>query len=201
MIPLHALLVYCGVYAVAIAVPGPAIVAIVARAVGGGFRSTIPAVIGNTIGDLVLMTLSALGLAVIARQMGGLFLVVRLAGAAYLIYLGYKFWTAPIQNEAPIATSAKQGFVSQLMVTLGNPKAIVMFVALMPTVVDLKALTIVGYAQLCMCTLVLLPGIEFAYAALASRAGQFLTSVVARRRMNKSAGAVMISAGIGVAVN
>jgi threonine/homoserine/homoserine lactone efflux protein len=201
MIPLHALLIYCGIYAIAIAVPGPGIVAIVARALGGGFRSTVPAVIGNTLGDLILMTLSALGLAVIARQMGSLFFIVKLGGAAYLIYLGTKFWTMPSANDAAIPGSARQGFVSQLMVTLGNPKAIVMFVALMPTVVDLNKLTVPGYLQLCLCTLVLIPGIEFSYAALASKAGRFLTSAVARRRMNKSAGAIMIGAGIGVAVN
>ena len=96
MIPLHNLLLYCGIYAAAIATPGPGIFAIIARALNGGFRSTIPAVIGNTLGDLILMSLSALGLAVVARQMGGLFLIVKLAGAAYLIWLGYKSWTAPV---------------------------------------------------------------------------------------------------------
>ena len=80
MIALHSLLLYCGIYAVAIATPGPGIFAIIARALGGGFRSTIPAVLGNTLGDLILMSLSALGLAMVARQMGGLFLAVKLAG-------------------------------------------------------------------------------------------------------------------------
>ena len=58
MIPLHSLLLYCGIYAVAIATPGPGIFAIIARALSGGFRSTVPAVLGNTLGDLILMSLS-----------------------------------------------------------------------------------------------------------------------------------------------
>ena len=87
MIPLHSLLIYCGIYAIAIAVPGPGIVAIVARALGSGFRSTIPAVIGNTVGDLILMTLSAFGLALVAQAMGHLFLIVKIAGALYLLLL------------------------------------------------------------------------------------------------------------------
>ena len=50
MLPLHSYLFYCGLYAIAIAVPGPGIVAIVARALGSGFRATIPAAIGTAAG-------------------------------------------------------------------------------------------------------------------------------------------------------
>jgi threonine/homoserine/homoserine lactone efflux protein len=201
VIPLHSLALYFGLYAIAVAVPGPGIFAIIARALGGGFRATVPAVIGNTLGDLVVMTLSALGLAVIAREMGELFYIVKLAGAAYLIYLGYKFWTTPVTHTSVAPSSARQGFVSQLLLTLGNPKCLVMFVALMPSVIDLGSLKFEGYAQLCLCTLVLIPAIEFSYAALASQARRFLTGVVARKRMNKGAGAIMIGAGVGVAVS
>jgi threonine/homoserine/homoserine lactone efflux protein len=198
----HALLIYCGLYALAIAVPGPGIISIVARALGHGFRSTIPAVVGTAIGDWVLMTLSAFGLAVVAREMGSLFLVVKLAGALYLIYLGYKYWTAPV-SETPVAaeTSASRGFFAQLALTLGNPKAIVFFAALLPTVVDLDRLTAVGYAELSAATFVLIPAITLAYAALASRVRFMLASAAARSRVNKSAAVIMIGAGLGVAVS
>jgi len=200
MIAAHSLLLYCGIYAAAIAVPGPGIFAIIARALGGGFRSTVPAVLGNTLGDLILMSLSAFGLAVVARQMGGLFLIVKLAGAAYLIWLGYKSWTADsaaVGDQLP----SNRGFWSQLALTLGNPKAIVMFVAILPTAIDLNRLALPGYLQLCLCTVVLIPGIEFPYAALADRARRFLSGPMARRRMNKGAGAIMMGAGVGVVVN
>lgn len=160
MIPLHNLLLYCGIYAAAIATPGPGVFAIVARALNGGFRSTIPAVVGNTLGDLILMSLSAFGLAVVARQMGGLFLIVKLAGAAYLIWLGYKSWTAPVALPDGQA-SPGGGFWSQLALTLGNPKAIVMFVAILPTTIDLNRLKLASYLQLCVCTLILIPGSNF----------------------------------------
>jgi threonine/homoserine/homoserine lactone efflux protein len=200
MIPLHNLLIYCGIYAAAIATPGPGVFAIIARALNGGLRSTVPAVIGNTLGDLILMSLSAFGLAVVARQMGGLFLIVKLAGAAYLIWLGYKSWTAPI--TAPDGQASQGGgFWSQLALTLGNPKAILMFVAILPTAVDLSRLTPAGYLQLCICTLILIPGIEFSYAALAGSARRFVSGDKARRRMNKGAGAIMMGAGVGVVVS
>src|SRR5471032_2716414 len=200
MIPLHAILIYCGIYAIAIAVPGPGIVAIVARALREGMAATVPAVAGNTMGDLILMSLSVFGLAFIAHALGGLFLIVKWAGAFYLVYLGYRYWTAPVA-EAGAAPPANRGFVSQLALTLGNPKAIVMFVALLPSVVDLNHLNLIGYGELCACTLVLIPGIEFAYAALAAQARILLSGAVARKRMNRTAGVIMIGAGIGIATN
>jgi threonine/homoserine/homoserine lactone efflux protein len=201
MIPLHHYLFYLGLYAVVVATPGPGILAIVARALGNGFRATVPAVLGNTLGDLIQMSLSAFGLSVIAHEMGGLFLFVKLAGATYLIWLGYKYWTAPVTGVPIITSSARQGFVSQLMLTLGNPKSLVFWLALMPTAIDLGRLKGVGYLQLVAATLVVIPGVEFAYALLASKVRSFLTSVTSRRHMNKSAAAIMICAGIGVAVN
>ena len=201
MLSLHSFLIYLGIYAVAIAVPGPGIVAIVARALGSGFRATIPAVAGTTLGDLILMTLSAFGLALVAQTLGEFFLAVKLGGAAYLVYLGYRYWTAPVAAAETIPASARQGFLAQLALTLGNPKAIAFFVALLPTVVDLKALNAIGYLQLCSASLILLPIITLTYAALASRARGLLTSERARKRMNKGAAAILVSAGVGVAVS
>jgi len=201
MIPLHSHLIYFTLYAVALAIPGPGILAIVARAIGNGFRATIPAVLGNTLGDLILMTLSAFGLAVVAREMGGLFMVVKLTGAAYLIWLGYKYWTTPVEDLKIAPHRAHQGFTAQLLLTLGNPKGLVFFLALMPSVIDLGRLNAVGYAQLCSVTMILVPSVELAYAALASQVRIFLAGVTARKRLNKGAAAVMIGAGLGVAVN
>jgi threonine/homoserine/homoserine lactone efflux protein len=202
MLSLHSFLIYCGLYAIAIAVPGPGVVAIVARALGSGFRATVPAAIGTAVGDLVWVTMSAFGLAVVAHAMGGLFLIVKLAGAAYLLYLGYKYWTAPVAEMTTVVpSSARQGFLSQLSLTLGNPKAIAFFMALLPTVVDLNKLNIFGYLQLCAATCVMIPAIMLSYAGLASRVRGFLASRRARGRLNKGAAVVMVGAGIGVAVS
>ena len=198
---LHAYLLYCALYAVAIAVPGPGIIAIVARALGSGFRATIPAAFGSAVGDWALMTLSAFGLALVARAMGSLFLIVKLGGAAYLIYLGYRYWTAKVAEPSDdVAVSARQSFLSQLSLTIGNPKAIGFFVALLPTVVDLHALNLLGYLELSAATFVLIPLIVLAYAALASRVRGLLASRRARKTINRTAGAVLVGAAVGVAL-
>jgi threonine/homoserine/homoserine lactone efflux protein len=202
MIPLHSYLLYCGLYAVAIAVPGPGVIAIVARALGSGFRSVLPGTIGILIGDLCLMTLSAFGLALVAQAMGHLFMVVKIAGGLYLFYLAYKYWTAKVEEIGEVVPqSSGRGVLAYLGLTLGNPKAIAFFVALLPVAVNPRELNAIGYLQLVAATCVLIPAITLGYAALASQLSRFVASRKARLRVNKGAGAVMAGAGCLIIVN
>lgn len=202
MIPLHGYLLYIGLYAVAVATPGPGVIAIVARALGSGFRSVIPGMFGILCGDLVLMTLSAFGLALVAQAMGHLFLVVKIAGGLYLFYLAYKYWTAKVEETGEIVPqSASRGFLAYLGLTLGNPKAIAFFVALLPVAVDPKTLNGFGWLQLCGATALVIPAITLTYAALAARLSKFVASAKAQARINKGAGAVMAGAGALIMVS
>jgi threonine/homoserine/homoserine lactone efflux protein len=202
MLTTQSLMLYIGLYAVAIAVPGPGIIAIVARAIASGFKGTIPATFGMAVGDWVLMTLSALGLAALAKAMGPLFLGVKLAGAVYLLYLAWRFWRAPVTDDAqaPVA-DGKRAFLSQAAMTMGNPKAIAFFVALLPAAIDLRRLTLVSYAELSAVTFVLIPVITLTYAALSSRLRGLLADRKSRRVMNRGAALVMAGAAVGVTVS
>jgi threonine/homoserine/homoserine lactone efflux protein len=153
------------------------------------------------VGDLILMTLSAFGLALVAKAMGTMFVIIKVAGGLYLLFLGYKYWTAKVTEEMTVVPeSASRGFLTQMGITLSNPKAIAFFVALQPTAIDLKSLNWVGYLELVAATLVLIPAVTMGYAALASRLKNLVASVKARRRMNKGAGLVMAGAGIAIMV-
>ncbi|MBV9550936.1 MAG: LysE family translocator [Alphaproteobacteria bacterium] len=202
MIPLHGWLLYIGLYAVAVATPGPGVIAIAARALGSGLRATIPASLGILCGDLVLMTLSAFGLAVLAQAMGHLFLIVKIAGGLYLFYLAWKYWTAQVEEAVETAPqSAGRGFIAFLGLTLGNPKPIAFFVALLPVAVDPRMLNATGWLQLCGATVLVIPTITLTYAALAARLSKFVASPIARRRVNKGAGAAMAGAGALIMVS
>ena len=203
MIPLHNLLIYIGVYAFVIALPGPNVIAIAARALAGGFRAAVPAALGTALGDLVLMSFSAFGLELVAGTSSRIFLAIKILGVLYLLWLGYKYWTAPVTRLEPEAVPARgvsSGFFAQLAVTAGNPKGMAFFFALLPTVIDLTGLNIFGYLELVAATLILIPAITLAYAALADRARAALTSEVAQRRLNKSAGAIITAAALAIAV-
>jgi len=199
MIPLHNLLIYIGVYAFVIALPGPNVIAIAARALAGGFRAAVPAALGTALGDIVLMSFSAFGLELVANTSSRVFLAVKILGVLYLLWLGYKYWTAPAMSlDAPAPRGS--GFFAQLAVTAGNPKAMAFFFALLPTVVDLTRINILGYLELVAATSILIPAITLTYAALADRARVALTSEVAQRRLNKGAGAIITAAALAIAV-
>ena len=203
MIPLHSYLIYFGIYALAVATPGPGMISIVARALATGFRSTLPASLGIVVGDLCLMSLSVFGLALVAQALGPLFLVVKIAGGLYLLYLAYKYWTAEVPDTevVPQAGDARRGFFAYWALTLGNPKAITFFVALLPLAINPRTLTPIAYLQLVLATLIVIPTVTLSYAAMAARLKKFVASRKARTRINKGAGAVMACAGAAVMVS
>lgn len=206
MIPLHALLIYLGIYAALIAIPGPNVIAILSRALAGGFRAAIPASFGTALGDIFLMSVSALGLSVIAHAPGSIFLAVKIIGVVYLAWIGFRYWTtpAPEKEAAPDGISAGgkgKGLLAQFAVTAGNPKGIAFFFAVLPAAVDLKNLSFGGYFELVAVTMVLIPAITLTYAAAAARARHLLNSRKARQRLNRGAGAAIIGAALSIAVS
>lgn len=192
------LLAFTIAYLVAVLVPGPGVAAIVARALGGGFWSAMPMILGILVGDLIYLVFALFGLAAIATYFGAVFIVVRWAGALYLLYIAWQFWTAkpgseqlgPRKKEPWLRT-----FLSGFALTMGNPKTIVFYLALLPTVVPLdKPITVLGFAELTLIVVVVLLAIGCGYAALAAWARDFFTSPRAIRRLNRTAGIIMASA-------
>lgn len=94
MMDLASLLVFTGALFVAAASPGPGIAAIVARVLGGGMNGAVAFTAGVALGDVVWLTVAVLGLAVVAQTFQGVFLVIKYAGAAYLLYLAWRILRA-----------------------------------------------------------------------------------------------------------
>lgn len=185
-------------YAIAVLVPGPGVAAVVARALGGGFRAAFPMVLGILAGDLVYLVFALFGLAAIATWFGPVFVVIKWASALYLLYIAWQFWTAKPGSEqigAKKDASAWKTFLSGFMLTLGNPKTIVFYLALLPTVVPLdKPITALGFTELMAIVIVVLLIIGCGYAGLAAAARDFFTSSRALRNLNRTAGAIMAGA-------
>ena len=143
---------YSGALALAAAIPGPGVTALVARALGSGFRSALFMSLGLVLGDLTYLTAVVLGLALVAQTFGMVFLVVKWAGVAYLAWLAWTFWTSGITAEKVEARKGKGGFVASflagLTVTLGNPKTMIFYLAITPTIVDLETITLADYGAL-----------------------------------------------------
>ena len=199
----YGLLVFSLIYALAVATPGPGVAAILARALGRGVAGA-PAFIGGFIaGDLLWFTLAALGLAVLAQQAHALFVGVRFAGAAYLLYLAWRLWRAPGATLSALAPpqreSTLQLFLGALALTLGNPKTMVFFLAVLPTVVDLAHLRVGGFLMIAGVIVVVLPLVLGSYTVFAARARARLSRPQTVRWLQRGTGAVMAAAAVAVA--
>jgi threonine/homoserine/homoserine lactone efflux protein len=197
------LLAFAAVYAIAVASPGPGIALIISRSLGRGLTGLPWFIAGFVIGDLVLMTVAVLGLAFIAQSFGTVFLIIRWAGAAYLLWMAYRLWiaaakpmdvTAEAKSETPLAT-----FLSSLSLTLGNPKAITFFVSIMPLAVDMKSIDVTAYAELVLVNVAVLAPTLTAYAVVADRARRVFRSETALRRINRGSAVGIAGAAVVVA--
>jgi threonine/homoserine/homoserine lactone efflux protein len=191
---LTTVLAYCGALFIAAAIPGPGMTAIVARALGSGFRPTFFMGLGLILGDLVYLTAVILGLALVAKTFATAFLVIKIAGAMYLVYIAWKLWTAgllPQSIEAQRSTHVGLSFLSGLLVTLGNPKTMLFYIALVPTLLPLAAIGIADYALLVGLTFVVLMAVLIPYILLASQARTLLKRPSALKTLNRSAAGIL----------
>jgi threonine/homoserine/homoserine lactone efflux protein len=204
------LLIFAVALAIAAGIPGPGVLAVVSCAIGRGLKSALVMTCGLVIGDLIYFTAAILGMAALAHSMGELFFIVKLMGAAYLIWLGVKLWRAkidlrPAEHTPNTALSAprRRGFLRTLLgglgVTLGNPKTIAFYAGLMPTFIDLQHLTLPTVLAMAGIVVLLISSIIGAYAVAAAQARGLLNNRRYLKLVNRTAGTMMIGAGVTVA--
>jgi threonine/homoserine/homoserine lactone efflux protein len=194
---------FCLVYLLAVATPGPGVAAVIARSLAQGARGAPWFIAGFLIGDLVWFAAAAGGLAALAQSAQGVFLVIRYAGAGYLLYLAYRLWTAPVgQFEIgrlqPAQTPARS-FFGSLALTLGNPKPMIFFLALLPALVHLRTLRLVDYLLVGLAIVIILPAVLGTYVLAASRARRFFRDAGSVRLLNRGAGTAIAGAAVVVA--
>ncbi len=200
---IYGLLTFCAVYALAVAAPGPGVAAVIARGLAHGLKGAPAFVAGFLVGDLIWFAIAATGLAALAKTAATLFVVIKWVGVAYLLYLAYRLWTAPAERVDVGAADRRQhgwrAFLASALLTLSNPKTILFFLALLPTVVDLASLNLVRFLEISAGMAVVLPAVLGTYALLAARARALFTTPKAVRRLNRSSGAAMAGAAVVVA--
>jgi threonine/homoserine/homoserine lactone efflux protein len=196
------LLIFAAAYLAVLVMPGPGVTALVARVLVRGARGTPAFIAGFVCGALVWFTVAATGLAALANAFATLFVAIRYAGAAYLLYLAWRLWNAPAKAVDAVDASPESGwrlFLAGLAINLGNPKVIVFFLALLPTVVDLGALTLLGFAELAGLIILIATSVLSAYAIAAARARRMFTSPRAIRLINRGSGLAMAGAAASIA--
>jgi threonine/homoserine/homoserine lactone efflux protein len=180
--------------------PGPGVFALLARAMTQGAGACFTLALGMAISDIIYLVLACFGLAVIAQNWGVFFTVIRIVGALYLIYLGWKMWhdrshlLSDSKNSSP--RSELMSFVQGFLISASNPKVILFYIAFLPTFMDLTVLStndIAIAAGLCLAGLMI--GL-MAIAFSAAWARNYFRSERAMTGLNRIAGSIMMSAGL-----
>jgi threonine/homoserine/homoserine lactone efflux protein len=197
---LSALLLFAGVLLLGSASPGPAVVALLGRTLSHGRHGVVGFVAGLIVGDVFWLTVATLGLAVVAGLFAPVFLAIRIAGALYLAWLGIRLWRSRGESIAAAPRAARVGgsFVAGLVLTFGNPKVMAFYLALLPTLIDLRTLTLAGYAELVAVMIPILMAVLGTYVMIGLRGRRYVTSPRAVRLVNRVAGTAMLGAAVAV---
>lgn len=187
--------------------PGPGIFALLGKALTSDVKDCFPLSLGMTISDIVYLILATFGLAAIAENYSDLFLAIRFIGAAYLIYLGYKMWTAEVtidfkqSNETSVSKSKSwiNGFIQGFLISASNPKVILFYIAFLPTFIDLTILNGSDILLISVLTFFALMIGLMLVSFGASSVRRYLKSKKAIQNLNRTAGSIMIGAGLFLA--
>lgn len=196
------LLIFAGALLVAAGSPGPSIAALVARVIAKGFRDVFPFLLAMWIGEAIWLSLAVFGLAFVAQSFHAVFVAVKWAGVAYLAYLAWKMWTAPVdakEGVLPKAESPTKLFLAGMAVTLGNPKIMMFYLALLPTIIDLASVSLTGWLELTLTMALVLIAIDLGWAFAAVQARKFLKSPRAMKIANRISAGAMAGAAAAIA--
>jgi threonine/homoserine/homoserine lactone efflux protein len=192
------LLAFVAVAAVVIATPGQDTALTIRNTLVGGRRAGIRTAAGVAAGQTLWALATSFGLAALLAASEPLFLAIRLAGAAYLVWLGvHALWTA-VRRRADEAMVARRGspFRQGLLSNLGNAKMAVFFTSLLPQFGGTSFGALLGLGLLFAClTLTWLS----LYAVLVARAGDTLRRCAVRRTLDALTGSVLVALGMRVA--
>ena len=191
-------------YAIAVFIlfitPGPVWVALLARAMSGGFQSAWPLALGVAIGDAVWPVLAVLGVSWVVNEIAGIMAILRYVAAVVFLTMG-----ALLILNANVALSSDQrltrpgmwaGFIAGVVVILGNPKAILFYMGVLPGFFDLTQVT--DWDVLAIVVVSILTPLlgNLTISGFVNHARYLLQTPRAVQRINRISGGLLIAVGI-----
>ncbi|MEL7125725.1 MAG: LysE family translocator [Pseudomonadota bacterium] len=191
---------YAGALAILFLTPGPVWVGLIARSLSGGFHAAWPLALGVVIGDVLWSLLAIFGITWILSLYGGILEVLKWVAAGVFILMGVAVIRSADKTIGADSSLTRPGmwagFVAGLAVILGNPKAILFYMGMLPGFFDLTRLTNWDVAAIVgLSAVVPLVG-NLGMAVFIDRTRRLVSSPSALRRMNLSAGALLILVGL-----
>lgn len=183
-------------------VPGPSVAVVVANSLAGGTKAGAATILGTEIAMLSMVAIVALGLQAVMALVSEAFTLIKMIGAAYLIWIGWKMFTSsgkldvrPAGEKLPLGRYVWQG----ALVNWSNPKTLLFLGAFLPQFIDLSRpafdqIMVLGLVVMAVATIT-----DLFYAVIAGRARQLLTAARVRV-MNRVSGVVLMLGGVWLAL-
>lgn len=198
----QALLLYAGAIALLWATPGPVFVALMARALTGGFRAAWPLALGVMIGDVLWPLVAIFGLSVLVASQEAWLAALRWVASAIFLLMG----AALIRGAArPLSTDGRltrpglwAGFSAGVAAILGNPKAILFYMGVLPGFFDLARVTAADIVAICAISALVPLAANLATAGAVARARRMLASPAGFAWTNRIAGGLLIAVGLAI---
>lgn len=180
--------------------PGPVWVALTARSLQGGVSGGWPLALGVAVGDCLWPLLALLTLTQFAQIYAELLEGLRFMAVAVFVFMGVQLIRKPV--PVPVAEGRLTrlglltGFIAGVLVILGNPKAILFYLGILPGFFDIAALTTADITAVVMISAFVPFMGNLLFILGVDKARRLLTSDTARRRLNTATGSVLIAVGL-----
>jgi threonine/homoserine/homoserine lactone efflux protein len=182
-------------------VPSVSVLAVTARAAAFGFSHGLFTTLGIVVADILFILVAVYGLALIAGMMGDQFRLIQYIGATYLIWLGISLWRADTKartSDSLGQSTWSSSFLTGLLITLGDQKAILFYLGFFPAFIDLPAMTPADTLIIVLIAILAVGGAKLVYAYLADRASLMFKDSRALHGINLLAACIMIAVGIAL---
>ena len=180
-------------------IPSVSTLAVVARSAAFGFTHGLFTSLGIVVGDIIFILIAIYGLSILADLMGDHFYLIQYLGGTYLIWLGILLWRTKTKTDTPEAgnsASIASSFMTGLLITLGDQKAILFYLGFFPAFIHLTTFTVADTGIILLVTLVGVGTPKLVYAFMANKASRMLKDTRATHALNMFAGVVMIGVGV-----
>ena len=179
-------------------IPSVSVLAVSTRAATYGFIHGVLTTIGIVVGDIIFIIIAISGLSLLAETMGSLGVLIKYVGGAYLMLLGIGLCRSKVKDgeaEKVVKSSLMSSFLSGLLITLADQKAILFYLGFFPAFIDISKISYFDLSIIIAITVVTVGGVKLGYAFMADRARLLVNSKI-RKGINTTAGCVMIAVGV-----
>lgn len=183
-------------------VPGPSVTVVIANSLAGGARAGLLTILGTELSMFSMVVIVALGLEAVMALVSEAFTIIKLAGAAYLVWIGFKMFTSSgklnLDPSAP-GKSDRSYVLNGALVNWSNPKTLLFLGAFLPQFVDMSRPAFGQIMVLGLIVMAVATASDCVYALIAGRARTALTAARVRR-MSRASGAILMAGGVWLAL-